>query len=356
MKQKGILVLSLWIVIAIVSVVMLTGCGANTALKNPTIAVTLPEKYNTPDGMALDKNNNILLCVPNFNNDSYPSKIIKIHPDDQISEVFTFPKHPETGKYVGALGIDIGRDGNYYVADNQSFTTNEHKSRLVRINIRNGKAVGFDVLVTGFVQSNAISCYGDSVYVTETAIDTEATPMPSGVYRFRYSEFSGEPIRLLPGGTDRHLVTTFLTDNPDWRVGANGMGFDSKGNLFVCNFGEQSVIKIKLDYSGNVTSQGIFAQGNGMESTDGIKIDPKTDDIYVADFVGNAVHKIDAKTGKITTIAKNENNSGGVGGKLDRPSEVCLRDNKIYVANIDLPFGGNEYDEPHTISVIELDK
>jgi len=115
-------------------------------------------------------------------------------------------------------------------------------------------------------------------------------------------------------------------------------------------------MKIKLDHSGNVTSQRVFAQGQGMESTDGIKIDPKTDDIYVADFVGNAVHRIEAKTGKVTTIAKNKNNCSGVGGNLDRPSEVCLRDNKIYVSNIDLPLGGNEYDDLHTISVIELDK
>ncbi len=86
-----------------------------------------------------------------------------------------------------------------------------------------------------------------------------------------------------------------------------------------------------------------------------MKFDPKTDAIYVADFVSNAIHKVDTITGKVTTIAKNENNSGGAGGLLDKPSEVCLRGNKLYVSNIDLSFGGNEYDQPHTISVIELD-
>ena len=43
-----------------------------------------------------------------------------------------------------------------------------------------------------------------------------------------------------------------------------------------------------------------------------------------------------------------------VGGLLDRPSEVCLRGNKVYVSNIDLPMKGNEYDRPHTISLIKL--
>ncbi|MHC4572003.1 MAG: SMP-30/gluconolactonase/LRE family protein, partial [Planctomycetota bacterium] len=194
---------------------------------------------------------------------------------------------------------------------------------------------------------------GNSVYVTETSLDIDATPMPSGVYRFRYSEFTGQPIKLLPGGKDKHLLTTFLTDNPDWRVGANGMGFDTNGNMFVCNFGQASLIKITFDKNGKAASQTVFTKGQGMQSTDGLKIHPKTGDFYIADFVGNAVHKVSAKTGKVTTIAKNANNSGGIGGLLDRPSEVCLRDNKIYISNIDLPGAGNVYDKPHTISVIE---
>ena len=90
-----------------------------------------------------------------------------------------------------------------------------------------------------------------------------------------------------------------------------------------------------------------------MKSTDGLKIDPETGDIYIADFVGNAVHRVSPTTGKVTTVWQNEDNSGGVGGLLDRPSEVCLRGNKIYVANIDLALTGNEYDAPHTISAIE---
>jgi len=91
-----------------------------------------------------------------------------------------------------------------------------------------------------------------------------------------------------------------------------------------------------------------------MKSTDGMKIDPATGNIYVADFVGNAVHKVCPITGKVTTVWQNKDNSGGIGGLLDRPSEVCIRGNKIYVANIDLALTGNEYDEPHTISVIKL--
>lgn len=338
--------------LALSIILILSGCSATSNLETPSIAVNLPPEYNTPDGMVLDADNNILLCCPNFNDDKYPAKLLKITPDDKITEVFTFPVHPETKKAC-PLGIDIGPDGNYYVADNQGMAGAVNKARLLRIVVKNGVPVGSEVLVTGFNQSNAVSCYGDSVYVTETSLDNEATPMPSGVYRFRYSEFKGQPIKLLPGGKDKHLIATFLT-HTDRRVGANGMGIDANGNLFVCNFGEASLIKITFDKNGKVASQAVFAKGRPMESTDGIKIHPKTGDIYIADFDGNAVHKVNPKTSRVTTIAKNANNSGGIGGLLDRPSEVCLRDNKIYVSNIDLPGGGNVYDEPHTISVIEL--
>lgn len=331
-----------------------TGCATTG---QPRIGVLLPEKCNTPDGMALDADNNIILSCPNVNDDTHPAKLVKIIPartGARIEDIVNLPPHPDTGK-VGNLGVDVGPDGNLYVADNQSFTTNDYKSRLLRVVMKDGEAVGCEVLVTGFIQSNAVSCRPDGVYVTETSLDPDATPMPSGVYRFKYSEFTGTPVELLPGGEDNHLIATLYTADEEWRVGANGLGFDSKGNMYVCNFGEASILKFTFDENGEVASQEIFARGQGMESADGLKVHPRTDDIYVADFVGNAVHKIDAKTREVTTLAKNAINLGSAGGLLDVPSEVCIRGDWLYISNIDLPMGGNEYDAPHTLSVIRLE-
>ena len=328
------------------------------ALKTPSIAVELPEKYNTPDGMVLGKDGFIYLNCPNFNDNSNPPKVVKFGADNKIIEVCDLPLHPESGK-CGPLGIEIAPDGNLYIADNQSMVgRNDHQSRLIRVNMKDGKAVGTDIVATGFVMANAVSYHKGRIYVTETSIDPEAKPMPSGVYAFELSEFTGEPVKLEPNGNDKHLVAKFTTERDDWRagVGANGLAFDSKGNMYVCNFGEAGIIKYQLDAAGKVVSTKTLAKGDGMESTDGMKYDPATNDLYIADFVGNAVHKVNCDTGKVTTIAKNVDNSGGVGGKLDKPSEVCLRDNKIYVANIDLPLDTNKYDAPHTISLIDLNK
>jgi hypothetical protein len=119
--------------LAWVGVLALTaaGCGG-AALKAFLIAVDLPEQYNTPDGMILAPDGTIILSCPNFNDDKYPAKMLRIDASDKLSEIIALPVHPETGK-VGPLGCDIGADGNLYICDNQAFGTDQHKSRLLRV-------------------------------------------------------------------------------------------------------------------------------------------------------------------------------------------------------------------------------
>ena len=126
------------------------------------------------------------------------------------------------------------------------------------------------------------------------------------------------------------------------------------GSMFVCNFGDAQLEKFTFDPDGKVASHVVVAKGQGMKSCDGMKVHPKTGDVYIADFLANAVHKVDPKTGKVTTLAQN-GDTDGAGGTLDQPSEPCIRGKKLYVANIDLALAGNTYDAPHTISVFVLD-
>jgi sugar lactone lactonase YvrE len=352
-------------VILILAIVVLGGCGKKeekSALKTPSIAVTLEEKHNTPDGMAVDADGNILINIPNFSDHKYPAVVGRIDKDDNLTEIYTLPEHPITGR-CAPLGIAVGPEGNLYIADNQSFFgRTDNQSRLVRVTMKDGKPTGDEILVTGIMQANAVVCTADSVFVTDTQMAKVDGKTISGVWRFKYDEFSDVPVVIAPYDPakeeqDSHLVTTLVTEDENWwgDVGANGMGFGADGTMYVCNFGEASVVEVKLDAEGEVVSQKTLAQGNGIKSADGLKVCAKTGDIYIADFIGNAVHKIDPKTGEVSTVIQNENNSGGVDGKLDKPSEVCLRGNKIYVSNIDLTLDGNEYDSLHTISVAEID-
>ncbi len=327
------------------------GCEAN--LTKPTIAVNLPEMYNTPDGMTVDAKNNIILSVPNINDPNYPAMMLSISPTDQVTEITRLPVHPDTKRAI-PLGVAVGSDGNLYISDSQGFVTDDHKSRVLRVVMKDGEAKMIETVVTGLVMSNGLVSRGDMIYVCDSKLDPKAYPMPSGVYGFKISELSGDkPYQVKPGLDDPHLAIHFTTKNKDWQVGANGLGFDNEGNMVICNFGDAQLILGKMGADGKVVSQKVVAKGQGMMSCDGLSVDRKSGDVYIADFLGNAIHRVNLKTGKVTTIAKN-GNTDGADGSLDRPSEPCVRDGKVYVSNIDLPLAGNTYDKPHTLSVIEI--
>jgi len=353
--------------LVLVCVAIIAGCAApatdsadsaNGGLKTPSIAVNLPPEHNTPDGMTLDADNNILLACPNFNDPTHAAWIMKITPDDELEEFFELPLHPDTNRAC-PLGIDLGSDGNLYIADAQALGGDEgYNSRVLRLVIEDGKPVRCESVVEGFAFANAIACHGDDVYVTETKLEPQPGegPMPSGVYKFAISKLSGEqPIQLEKGGTDPHLIVKLSTKNEEWKIGANGLGFAADGKMYIGNFGDAQLIEVRFDDQGEVAEQKVVAEGDPIKSTDGLKVDQETGLVYIADFLGNAVHCVDPKSGKVTMLAQNDL-SDGKDGQLDKCSEVCLRDGKVYVSNIDLDLDGNTFDEPYTISVIELDE
>ena len=86
------------------------------------------------------------------------------------------------------------------------------------------------------------------------------------MYRFNFSELNPENPIKVTGIGDPHLITVLETKNQDVSVGANGVAFNSKGELFVCNFGDAEVLKLDVDDKGKVTSTEVFAKGNGMVS------------------------------------------------------------------------------------------
>ncbi len=321
------------------------------ALLKPRVGFLLPAKYNSPDGMTLGKDGCIYLSMNNVVHQEYPAMILRITPDDQLEEVITLPPHPDT-KLASPLGIVFAEDGHLYVADNQAFCTKESgKSRLLRVNMKDGKATGCDVVALGLNMANGLASKGDSVYLCETTINGES-PMPSGVYRFKTSELNPASPITVSGLDDPHLVVKLLTQNTEHKVGANGLDFDAAGNMYVCNFGDREVIKVTFDEQGKVKTQAVFAKDQGMESCDGLHVDAEGN-CWVADFLGNAVVKINPD-GKVTIIAKN-GESDGADGSLHSPSECFRRGNKVYVSNINLAYGPHQSSKIFTISVIDLD-
>ncbi|MDR2705180.1 MAG: SMP-30/gluconolactonase/LRE family protein [Planctomycetaceae bacterium] len=347
-------------------------------LTKPVKAIVLPDGALHPDGMTVNpKTGEIILAVPVIG-DKGNAWLLKIDAEDNVSNYFELPAHPETGR-VTPLGISFGPDGNLYVADSQCLGGNpNHKSRLLRVVHEEGKPVRTEILVTGITQANGLEIFGDKIYVAETQIDPMIVEMPmtSGVFCFDLAEFKSElqavrrgryrthapgpppVLHVLPYQKDPHFIFSFQTTDADrngqQKVGANGIGLSKEGLLYVANFGDKKIIEVKLAKDGKtVISNRDVNDGKGPnESVDGLKVCPKGY-IFFADYVGNAVCVTNPANGKTVLIAKNPTNPNSEAknaGALDRCSEVCLRGTKLYVANIDL----EDNNAPHTVSVIDL--
>lgn len=323
------------------------------------LLVELPDSCNTPDGMALLPSGDIILSVPNFNDKKAPPLLMKITRDNRVEEFYRLPKNPDTGR-MGPMGIAAAPSGDLYLADNQIFHDPGGKpmlfgkSRLVRIPVRQGKPAGVVPVVTGFNVSNAVAIRGGYVYVSETILEPNSQPLTSGVFRFKLGE-EGLQLRQ-PLKDDPHLIATILTYNKDIPFGADGMTFDEAGNLYVGNFADGTLHRIEFSSSGEVVSNRIFARAPFMKSCDGIWFDARTQKIYVADSMANAVQMV-SLDGKVQTLAQDPNNDGS-GGRLDQPCEVLVRDTEVIVSNMDFPVPGGvntTFDKPYTLSRIRLD-
>lgn len=321
--------------------------------KKAELLVDLPrETCNTPDGMCLMPDGNVILSMPNFNDPEQPPVLMKISPENKAELFYKLPPNPDTGKPFGPLGVCVAPSGDLYVADFQM--GEEHKSRVMRIAMKDGKPGEIVSVASGFNVSNAVIVRGDYLYVSETQIDAKAKPATSGVFRFKLGE---EGVELkTPGTEDPHLIATIECHDEELPLGADGLAFDKQGNLYVGNFAGGTVHKLTFDNKGKVTSNKIFAKADFMKSADGLFFDPKTDKIYVADSRANAVQAV-SLDGSVTTLAQNGDTDGTDGG-MDQPCEVLLRGRELIVSNMDWPVAGcinKEYDEPCTLSVIKLD-
>jgi len=355
-------------------------------LAKAELLLELPDTCSTPDGMCLLPNNDVLLAVPNVNTfladaaklnegktpdmieippQDPPPLIMKITKDNKLEKYYDPPKHPETGTAF-PFGMCIDKDGkNLFITDLQWFSNTAapgNFSRVLRIPLDENYDPAGDpvVVIEGMVVANAVIIRDGYLYVSDTTMVPKtdptdpAEPQVSGIFRVKLDE---EGTKLtLPLMDDPHLVATMKSFNPDCGFGADGLTFDSEGNLYCGNFADGTMHKIAPEDLDAGKEAPIWTKAEHMKSCDGIFYDAATDKIYVADSIANAVQIVDPKDGTVQLLAVDEENNG-TGGKLDQPCEVLVRGKEVIASNMDFPVPGGvntTWDKPYTISVIQL--
>lgn len=323
------------------------------ALTRSKLLVALPEICPTPDGMTLDRDGNIIVACPNYGDPSHPAVLMKIDKQGQARLLARVPAHPETG-VACPMGIDMGPDGDFYICDNQGWAKPNDKGRILRIRIRNGQVTRMVVVAEGMAHPNGIRVFKGKLYVTQSMLPlVKGDLLTSAVYRF---DLDDQGVKVTNTLKDANCLVAFKTYNKACQYGLDGLVFNSRGDLFVGNFGDGTLHKISFDRAGNVSSNTVFAKDPCMRTTDGICIDGE-DNIYVADFSENAVCKVTPQ-GQVQVLARSPDCDGSRGG-LDQPGEPLVWGDKLVVTCFDMVTGPDKvntgHDSPYTMAFIPLD-
>ena len=284
------------------------------------------------DAMAFDAAGNIYLSVTNATTyDRFGAKIIKLSPTGKILATWTaLPKHAASGK-VHPMGIAIAPDGFVYIADNQSFAGQKHKSRVLRAKLQNGEIRNFETIVSGLNVANGLRYHRGYIYVTDAWTDNERK---SGIYRFSITDLNNKPVIIEPDNRQQYLIHEMeLDQNIANGVGADGMDFDASGNLYVGNFSNGTITKITP--GNNTTDREItrLIKDNMLTGCDGILFDRSSNSLLIANFLQNSILQYDLSTNRLSSLWKNDD--APCNASLDCPCDLAIVNNKLIVVNFD---------------------
>lgn len=342
------------------------GSGSKTVVEAPmdvlrasTLFVELLEDCPTPDGMAIDSKGNLILACPNFADPTKAASLMRITPDGKVEKWINVPPLAETG-IACPMGIAFNDRGDLYVCDNQGWSGSEsgqNRGRLLKLIFgADGSLVETVTVASGMEHPNGVKVRDGKIYVTQSLLSplSSGSATVSGVYRFDESDRN---IAVNNDSTDRNLLLTVVTENPEVKYGLDGLAFDRAGNLYLGNFGDAAIVEVTFDDEGNVSGQSIWAQDTTqMRSVDGICFDPASGILYAADFSANAIAAV-SPDGKVTRIAQSPDCDGSDGG-LDQPGEPIVWGNRLIVSCFDAVTGADKvntaHDKPYTLAQISL--
>ncbi len=318
-----------------------------TDILSAKLFVELPDYCPTPDAFDIAPDGSLTLSCPNYADRSKPGVLMRITKEGEVSKLVDVPVLQETGMSK-PMGIAYDDKGVLYVCDNQG-----NKGRLLRMTFNENTLINTEIIASGFNSINGIRYYNGSVYVTQTNLPKlKKDKVVSGVYRFKISDRN---ITINNDNSDKNLIYTSITQNPNRQVGLDGLVFNKEGNLLVGNLGDATIYKLTLTPEGTVSNDEFYVKLPITAAPDGINIDSKGN-LYVAGFAQNQIFKVDTNK-KVTILAQYPDNDGE-NGALDQPADLIVYGDKLIISNFDLMVAkgmkNTKHSKPYTLSCITL--
>jgi gluconolactonase len=122
------------------------------------------------------------------------------------------------------------------------------------------------------------------------------------------------------GADEKLFVATALTQPKEFTPGIEGPQCDRQGNIYAVNFARQQTI-------GKVTPAGkaeVFLELPGDSTGNGIVFD-HSGNMYIADYVGHNVLRVDMETRKVSVFAHNK--------EMNQPNDLAIAPNETLYAS-----------------------
>jgi trimeric autotransporter adhesin len=338
------------------TITLVPGISTLAGTGSPGLA-TSPTQANTaqllgPVALETDAAGNVYMA------DGQRNTVWKINRQTGVMAIFAGIPGPsgQTGdggpaasaKFRGPEGLRLDQAGNLYIVDTGNFAV---------------RKVDTNGIITTYAGQLHVSGYtGDGGLATSATLGGPSYIALDHAGNLYISDLINNVIRRVDATT--HIITTIAGNNTSGFSGdggaatsaqlssPNGLAFDSKGNLYICDRGNNAVREVAAatgvisTVAGTGGSSG--STGDGGPATSALLNFPwsltldSNDNLYIGDFLNGAVRKVDAISQNISTVAGiigSQGNSGDGGpataAQISNPTDLAF-DNMghLYIADL----------------------
>lgn len=336
--------------LSVVSFLCMNGCATDlskpvsgNALQPAKLFASLPDTCPTPDAFAVAPDGSMTLSCVNYANNA-PGILLSLSAKGEVTELGPIP-----GFKARPMGLAYAPDGSLFVANNAG----ADQGNLLRLTILDKTITHVDIVASGLSSPNGLRYHNGMLFLSQLLLPKAGTAkISSGIYRFSEHDRN---IAVAGDLSSSHLIFSTQTQNPERQYGLDGLVFDSKGNLYVGDFGDAIIYQLKLKSDGTLANSKIFAQLPNSAGIDGLAID-KQDNLYLAGFLRNQIYKV-TSAATVSLLAEYPDNDGS-NGAIDQPADLIVWGKKLLISNFDLMKGpgivNSTHGKPYTISHIDL--